>query len=104
MRPEEEEEELMELALSGVGEGFIPPPSPPFAIVLLHTKFRHTLVPSSCCVSTLAFLERPNNSFSCRKTPCEREREREREGERGLDTKKWGNTQIPRSFHPEKRP
>jgi hypothetical protein len=36
-------------------------------------------------------------------TMRERERERERE-ERGLDTKKWGNTQIPRSFHPEKRP
>jgi len=47
MRPEEVEEELMELALSGVGEGFIPPPSPPFAIVL-HTKFRHALLPSSC--------------------------------------------------------
>jgi hypothetical protein len=36
-------------------------------------------------------------------TMRERERERERE-ERGLDTKKWGNTQIPLSFHPEKRP
>jgi hypothetical protein len=29
---------------------------------------------------------------------------RERERERGLDTKKWGNTQIPLSFPPEKRP
>jgi hypothetical protein len=31
-------------------------------------------------------------------------RERERERERGLDTKKRGNTQIPLSFPPEKRP
>jgi hypothetical protein len=29
---------------------------------------------------------------------------RERETQRGLDTKKWGNTQIPLSFPPEKRP